>query len=345
MRRPFLGTLALVTLASLASPAPFSRHGRADSPSPRRDSIELARSPGATCDLRDDERFLYWTTVDYNFGRPTARRARNGGEGQVIDWRYERATIQRLPKAGGVPQTLVEVKGDRLSNLSLDEGHLYWNGQRHDDVWRVAKTGGQPVRLDDGEQRLFGTVQDADGLYVREQSTHPRGLVRVSKAGGRSSVVVPSKALAVVLGVDQGVLYWSERIGNSSSEAWALKAAPTAGGPARTIEGLQELPTEFVFDDAAYFVTGQAAYRLDRRAAKANRLAGSTEYGDRGSIDVDNTFLYWGEGKTGKIVRVPKRGGPTTVAATGGEPCAVLADSVRIFWIDRTGNRIMRTDL
>src|SRR4029079_751401 len=212
--------------------------------------IELARSPGATCDLRDDERYLYWTTVDYNFGRPTARRAQHGGGGRGIDWRYERATIQRLPKAGGVPQVLVEVKGDRLSNLNLDEGHLYWNGQRHDDVWRVAKTGGHPVRLDDGEQPLFGTVQDAEGLYVREQSTHPRGLVRVPKAGGRSTVVVPTKAWAVVLGVDQGVLYWSERIGNSASEVWALKAAPTAGGPVRSIEGVQELPTEFVFDDA-----------------------------------------------------------------------------------------------
>jgi hypothetical protein len=85
------------------------------------DSAELARSPRAMCDLRDDQRFLYWTTVDYSFGRPGPRRASRAGGGQAIDWRYERATIQRLPKAGGVPETLVEVKGDRLSNLDLDE--------------------------------------------------------------------------------------------------------------------------------------------------------------------------------------------------------------------------------
>jgi hypothetical protein len=345
MRRQLLGTLVLVTLTSLASLVLVSRTCRADGPSPRGDSSELARSPGATCDLKDDERFLYWTTVDYNFGRQTARRARNGGGEHSIEWRYERATIQRLPKDGGVPQTLVEVKGDRLSNLNVDEGHLYWNGQRHYDVWRVAKAGGQPVRLNDNEQPVFGTVHDAEALYVREQATPPRGVLRIPKEGGRATIAVPSKAWVVVLGVDQGLLYWSERIGNSSSDVWALRSAPKGGGPTRTFEGVQELPAEVIFDDAAYFVTGRAAYRLDRAGVKATRLADSAEYGDRGSIDVDSRFLYWGEGKTGKILRVPKRGGPTTVAATGGEPCAVLADGERIFWIDRTGNRIMRTGL
>ena len=332
--------------AALAMIELLSREAFADSaPSKRVNSVELGRSPNATCDLAADDRFLYWTTVDHNFDRPADGRAGQGSGGRGIDWRYERATIQRLPKSGGPPETFVEVKGDRLFNLNLDQNQIFWNGQHHDDLWRVAKTGGTPVRVDDGKWRVFGTVQDAQNLYVRDQSRPPAGLLRIPKSSGPTTIVVQSRTLAIVLGVDRGWLYWGERLVSESRDGWALRATSMVGGPTRNVEGFVENTTEFVFDDAAYFVTNRAAYRLDRLAQKVRRLAGATEYGDRGSIAVDSKFLYWAEGNAGQIMRVPKQGGAATVAASGGEPCAVVASGDNIFWIDRRGNRIMRTSL
>lgn len=331
-------TAAALAIVDLCVPAALEAHH----PSNSGDSSELARSLGATCDLKDDKEFLYWTTVDATFGRPSGWR--DSGD-RAIDWRFERATVQRLPKSGGQAETLVAIKGDRLSNLTLDHDQLYWNGQRRDDLWRVAKTGGAPVRLDDATRRVFGTVHDANNFYVRDQGNPPAGVFRIPKAGGPTNIVVRSSTRAVVLGTDQGWLYWGERLAGKSSETWALKAIPTAGGPVLRIQGVSELPQEFVFDDAAYFVTNRAAYRLDRVAQRVSRLAAATDYGDRGSVDVDGRFLYWAEGKSGQIMRVPKDGGAATVVAVGGEPCAVVADGDRIFWIDRRGNQIMMTPL
>ena len=163
---------AALAIVDFIVPAAF---GASHSPNSG-DSSELARSPGATCDLKGDAEFLYWTTVDYNFGRPSDRR---GGGDRTIEWRFERATVQRLSKAGGHAETLVEIRGDRLSNLTLDEDHLYWNGQRNDDLWQVAKKGGTTVRLDDGKRRVFGTVHDTHNFYVRDQGHPPVGVFRV----------------------------------------------------------------------------------------------------------------------------------------------------------------------
>jgi hypothetical protein len=306
-------------------------------------SVELARSAGATCELRADERFLYWTTVDYNFKRPSQNRTDRGAGGQVIDWRYERATIQRLPKAGGSAEVVARIEGDRLSNFNLDENYFYWNGQRRDDLWRVPKVGGTPVRIDDGKYALFGTVRDSTYFYARDQSRRPVGLLRIPRDGGGATVAVRSQALLVALGVDQDSIFWSERVGGTASVKWAFKTAKKVGGPARTIEGIDELPNELVFADEIYLVTNHAAYSVNRATLKARRLAAATDYGDRGSVAVDDNFLYWAEGKTGEVRRVPKRGGTATVVATGGEPCAVVVDKRKIFWIDRVGNRIVQT--
>lgn len=300
--------------------------------------VEIARAPNATCDLLADEQFLFWTTVDSDFERPKREVWKAGSGGAAIDWRYERATIQRLPKAGGVPITFAAIRGDRLSELRLDQGHLYWNGQHHNDLWRIPRAGGPPVRLDDGKTPLYGTILDSEYLYARNQNKQPpTGVVRVPKTGGASTAVVKSESLAVVVGVDRDSIFWSERIeGGATTSRWVLKMAPRAGGAAKTVRGIDELPSELLFSDEIYFMTEHAAYRMNRVTLKAEVLAQADDYG-MGAITIDGDYLYWADVKA--IKKVPRRGGAVAVVVTGGEICAVVVDRNEMFWIDRGGNR------
>jgi hypothetical protein len=76
-------------------------------------------------------------------------------------------------------------------------------------------------------------------------------------------------------------------------------------------------PPALTVADKIYLLTNRAAYRLDRATQKVQMLAAATEYGDRGSIGVDDHFPYWPEARTGEIKRVPRGGGAATVVVTG----------------------------
>ena len=81
---------------------------------------------------------------------------------------------------------------------------------------------------------------------------------------------------------------------------------------------------------------------MSRTTGALRRLARVSTYGDRGAIAVDDRYLYWGEGKTGELKRVPKSGGAARVVAIGTEPCGVVVNGQTIFWMDRGGYRLMR---
>ena len=327
--------LTLSLMYTISSVAPGASAHAADRAAP----IEIARSPGASCDLRTDAQFIYWTTSDNGLAQgPSSLRA----HGQALEWPRASSTILRAPIEGGVVTRLTTVKGNWAFLLSLDRDHLYWNGLRTGEIWRMPKAGGAPVRVDDGAHKLMGTATDATYVYASDRSARPEGLLRIPKAGGAATLVAQSRALTLVLGVDQGDLYWAERLDGGTGNGWLLRTVATSGGKSRTLAQLDALPGKGVFSDDIYFIAGSTAYGMSRRTGALRRLARASEYGDRGAIAVDSRYLYWGEGKTGELKRVPKSGGAASVVAIGKEPCGVVVNGETIFWMDRGGYRLMR---
>ena len=188
----------------------------------------------------------------------------------------------------------------------------------------------------------MGAETDATYVYASDRSAKPEGLLRIPKEGGAATPVSESRALTLVLGIDHENVYWAERVDGSQGNGWLLRTVATRGGQSHTLAQLDALPGQVVFSDDIYFIAGSTAYRTSRTTGALRPLARVSVYGDRGAIAVDNRYLYWGEGKTGELKRVPKSGGAASVVAIGKEPCGVVVDGQTIFWMDRGGYRLMR---
>jgi len=124
-------------------------------------SVEIARSPGASCDLKADAQFIYWTTEDH--GTTSTKRA--GGWEPALDWARVSSTIRRVPKAGGAVATLATIKGNAAFLLNLDDSHLYWNGLRTGELWRLAKSGGKAVVLGVDRAQLYWAEHGDGGTW------------------------------------------------------------------------------------------------------------------------------------------------------------------------------------
>jgi hypothetical protein len=314
-------------------------HGASAHAADRAAPTELARSPGASCDLRTDAQFIYWTTSDN--GLAPSPSPSSGAHGAALKWPRASSTVMRVSVGGGAVTRLAKIKGNWAFLLRLDHDHLYWTGLRTGEIWRMPKAGGVPVRVDDGAHKLMGTATDATYVYASDRSAKPEGILRIPKDGGAATLVSESRVLTLVLGVDHDDLYWAERVDGSPSNGWLLRTVATRG-QSRTLAQVDAMPGQVVFSDDIYFIAGSTAYGMSRTTGALRRLASVSAYGDRGAIAVDNRYLYWGEGKTGELKRVPKSGGSASVVATGTEPCGVLVNGQTIFWMDRGGYRLMR---
>lgn len=72
-----------------------------------------------------------------------------------------RMTIQRLPKTGGTPVTVVDGQ-QSPHDFAIDADSIYWITE--DDVWKVPRGGGTATKV--VEKLWFGTSLAVDGQYV-----------------------------------------------------------------------------------------------------------------------------------------------------------------------------------
>lgn len=121
------------------------------------------------------------------------------------------------------------------------------------------------------------------------------GVMRVSKAGGTASVIVPGSegAAASAIAVDDNYVYWSGTYDHALMRA-AL-AAPTAE----------------VFADTH-----------------------SPTSSDISAIVLDQAAVYWTDWQNGKILTMPKSGGEPRVLADARRPSALAVDATHVYWTE-----------
>jgi hypothetical protein len=135
------------------------------------------------------------------------------------------ATVQSAPKTGGGPTTTLATGGYPYE-IALDDTYVYWT-DNNGPVWKVAKTGGAPVKLADqtalNSFQPMGIAVDGANVYF---DTSDGKIWQVSKACGGAPILLASDAGNEPWGIavdDQAVYYASGTTG-------AVESVPIGGG-------------------------------------------------------------------------------------------------------------------
>jgi hypothetical protein len=321
-RRGWRPALVALLLARAASGAPAGH--------PKSEVVGVAPHAGPL--MIADAGFIYWVSED-----PAIHAADMVKPASFILERMDRETGRSMP--------LFAETGDSLIRLAQDERFLYWSGWERDDLWRVAKAGGQPERLDRPAHKMQGTVLAVDALYATEKAPGAFGVLRLSKEGGVPTIFAAAHGLSIPLGVSGGQLYWFEEMVQPQSNRWMLHTTPLAGGQTRSLVELDNVGAIPLLDDRGLFFTTNDAVEVYTPGTGRRTLARTTKPVTC-PLALDRRSLYWAAGKT--VNRVALIGGAPEVIVTGGEPaCGMVVDGNELFWLDRPGDKrvVMRTML
>jgi hypothetical protein len=219
--------------------------------------------------------------------------------------------IDKLPTSGG-SSTGITSGQTAPSALALDASHVYWTtwgDAGTGGTLKSAPTGGPPsTTLASNLSGPAAVAVDAVNVYFTEGTAG-----RVSKvplAGGTPVVLASDLAFPGAIAVDAQDIYWVENgtDGRPSPAGDTKIVSMPIGGGARTT-----LATAGV-----------------RASGSDLTLVGDTVYW---TFSVYETI----EGKSvctlGKVLSVPKAGGPTKTLASGQDgPTAIVADPTAVYW-------------
>ncbi len=180
-----------------------------------------------------------------------------------------------------------------------------------------------------GVDQANAMVHDDAWFYV---ATAEGDVLRFPRSGGApekiAHVPFPIRALAV----DHGEIFFMTGEG--------LYRVPAAGGRVVVLdqrEAVGDLGESLTADDEAVYYTVWRDERRDlirrpRRGGKPERLCSAC---NAESLLVDGDWLYWSRWQPGRIERIPKRGGPSTLV-TGGldRPDNLRAGARDLFFAD-----------
>lgn len=284
-------------------------------------------------------------------------RALNGGS-------LDGGTVETVP-FGGI--TSIATQQNDPWMLVVDGGEIFWMNQHViGGFYKAPKTGGARVALYEGDLTHVSTFAlDATSIYFPQHDADHDGIYALPRTGGAVRQVV-SKATTDTVVVAQGFLYWEEA-------GPVVKKAPVTGGDATTVllpSGGSDVPTPIVaaasdavyaslapdklaripldgsaptavdsplslqglaFDaDTIYFVSAQGTAMRKSGGSPQLLVAGATFTG----VAVDDRFVYTVEDSDdGRILKIPKLGGPASVVAEHQRgPRIVAADGVNLYW-------------
>lgn len=114
-------------------------------------------------------------------------------------------SVARVPKAGGMLEVLAS--GQKLvSNLAVDDTHVYWS-QQTGDIRRVPKAGGNVEDVVTGIDKPRHIVVDDTHVYWTG-ITWEADIGRAPKGGGAPEIVATGQQAPRGLSVDSDAVYW-----------------------------------------------------------------------------------------------------------------------------------------
>lgn len=233
-------------------------------------------------------------------------------------------SVMAVPKAGGVPFTLVPATGF-IASLAVDSHFVYWgeNGSWSGAIWgpgpvkMAPKQGGPPTVLVD---KAVGLVIDATHLYYWRSG----GTLEKMPLGGGTPVVLATNVADTIfdIALNGAGLYWNDRSNG------AINGVPLGGGtPTQLViqPSTPVAPNALAVDSAFLYWIGRAGnplqlWRSTLDGSDPTLLFTGQPY-DSDDLVVDPTGIYFstfvGIDAGSTIERVPPTGGSATALSEG----------------------------
>ena len=276
--------------------------------------------------------------------------------------------------SGGGNTTLATTGGSKIDAYAVDATTAYFSDCH--SLWSVPKAGGTATPLTSGLQGCsFGNIAvDGTHVYLLQDVSYNRNVVRVSTAGGTPEVVATGAGQIIAMAADDSNVYWAE------SYTFDFKKVSKSGGSPITIAhsnylsdvrivaqggflywinqgSVLRVPTtvtsttapstiplgqayanDFAADGTAVYFAGQSSVgRVDLSNGSTTVLADSLA--SPGHIAMDSLSVFW-EASAGQIIqRVGKVGGTPTTVLHASTPNTyslgrILVDETSIFWAE-----------
>lgn len=246
----------------------------------------LARD--ATFEVEVDDRFVYYSTGQ--FGSPRVR-------------------IRRVPKCGGIPETLFE--GQLVSELLLRDGTLYFVTER--GVERMRDDGTERTLLYELTRYSVGPIAVGGGfVFFADPAGAPERTLAVPVGGGAPMTV--SRLGGFAIDADESRIYFA----TWEPTGGRIVGVPFPGGPTQTYAMVRETIRDIAVD-ASHVYWSDSADSAEAEIFRARTDgSGPEEVVFRGSglplrLAIGARFLYFTDHVGGRVVRVPIGGGPLEV--------------------------------
>jgi hypothetical protein len=292
----------------------------------------VARDQNQPVALRVDATNVYWVNHGLD---ASGKETPNAG------------SILRAPKEGGTP-VVIAAKQDSPTAVGVDATSVYWsvlNGVRRAPIaggpsttlFTLPAEGGMPMSLAVTDKEvLIGVLHMTKG-----------GVYRVAKTGGGKPVWGGN--------ADEGFPAWG--IAPWNTYVFVCNGDGSTLGRANLSMHYLSVIVEklggchgLTFDsDAMYWGDdGGHLRRLPFLGAGTPELAkrmmqSVADAKDLGEVAVDDAFMYWTEKTPGRIMRVSKRGGPSSVVIDNLKgPQALAIDDAYVYWAEPSAGTVAK---
>ena len=209
--------------------------------------------------------------------------------------------IKRVPRTGGAA-SLVSQGNFYVTSLDVDSTNVYWVEDDLGNVRRAPLAGGASTLVGSGNGKPFDLRVSGASVYWLLGLDR---LLKVPTAGGAVATVAGSLRAAEALAVDADYAYFTE------SDASSVSKAPITGGvvaPIGDIEGGQAWYALTQDASRIFWLTPLGLGSVAKDGTSSATILGAplSDVGVRGSIAVDDAYVYWAETLIGAIKRAPK---------------------------------------
>ncbi len=193
---------------------------------------------------------------------------------------------------------------DDAFDIALDDTYIYWSNGKNNQVVKRAIAGGLPAQYFSGGSRLAYIVMRGTTIFATDfldSPTAAAGNIVYGPIGTSSMVIYPGVTHAAGIGVLNATVFW----GRSNPDA--LVFGPDTGNAVITTVPSPGGAVTGVAVDAnkvAYFIAGnQRIYRLPRNSTTPEKIYEAPSAFGVSDVAVDDTYIYWSEHDTGRLLR------------------------------------------
>lgn len=171
--------------------------------------------------------------------------------------------------------------------------------------------------------------QDGDSLYWVNEGRRAEGLpgvFKVSKSGGEAVTLFQGKGVQA-LALDDANVYWT------NAENGTVMRVPKSGGSPVAVAAEQDNVAAIAVDAThVYWIAGEAIVRVEKEGGKPPKPV-VEGFGQPTGLAVDDAFVYSYSTLSGKLSRVPKKGGAAKPVVTEDVTLhAFFADDRFLYW-------------